>query len=322
MAEPADASVDPARWLRRRVANPDQAPLLLPGVPNALTARICEDAGFEAIYLSGAGLTNTLLGAPDIGLLTMTELVDQVAAIRDAVKLPIVVDADVGFGNAINVQRTVRALERAGASAIQLEDQVLPKRCGHFDGKAVISADEMVRKLQAALDARTHPDLLIVARTDARAVHGLDDACDRAERYPAAGADVAFVEAPLDRAEMEAITARVRGPLLVNIVEGGNSPPLSLAEAAEVGFDIVLYANTLMRAAITAMQRAAASLRQTGATTHLLGDIASWTERQRLVRKPEFDRLEERYTPGRRNEAPGDQPAFPPQSGLIDGTTA
>jgi 2-methylisocitrate lyase-like PEP mutase family enzyme len=304
MAEPAEASADPTHWLRRRVADPRQAPLLLPGVPNALTARICEEAGFEAVYLSGAGLTNTLLGAPDIGLLTMTELVNHVAAIRDAVRLPIVVDADVGFGNAINVQRTVRALERAGASAIQLEDQVLPKRCGHFNGKAVISAEEMVGKLRAALDARIHPDLLIVARTDARAVHGLDEACDRAEQYLAAGADVAFVEAPLDRAEMEAITARVRGPLLVNVVEGGNSPALSLAEAADVGFDIVLYANTLMRAAITAIQRAAAALLQTGATTGLLGDIASWSERQRLVRKPEFDRLEERYTPGRRDEVP------------------
>jgi 2-methylisocitrate lyase-like PEP mutase family enzyme len=303
MAEPAGASVDPTHWLRRRVADPGQAPLLLPGVPNALTARICEEAGFEAVYLSGAGLTNTLLGAPDIGLLTMTELAGQVAAIRDAVRLPIVVDADVGFGNAINVQRTVRALERAGASAIQLEDQVLPKRCGHFNGKAVISAEEMVGKIRAALDARTHPDLLIVARTDARAGHGLDEACDRAGRYLAAGADVAFVEAPLDLSELEAITTRLRGPLLVNVVEGGMSPALSLAEAAEMGFDIILYANTLMRAAITAMQRAAASLRQTGETTSLLDDMASWTERQRLVRKPEFDRLGERYAPGGRDQA-------------------
>lgn len=307
MPEPASAAADPAHWLRERVGDPARPPLLLPGVPNALTARICEEAGFEAVYLSGAGLTNMMLGVPDIGLLTMTELAGQVAAVRDAVRLPIVVDADVGFGNAINVQRTVRALERAGASAVQLEDQVLPKRCGHFDGKAVISAAEMVGKLRAALDARNHPDLLIVARTDARAVHGLDEACDRAEQYIAEGADVAFVEAPLDRSEMEAITARVPGPLLINLVEGGITPALSMAEAAEIGFDIVLYANTLMRAAITAMQRAAESLRQTGETTTLLDEIVSWTERQRLVRKADFDRLEERYAPRRHDQALRDQ---------------
>lgn len=307
MPEPAGTSVDPTHWLRERVGDPGRPPLLLPGVPNALTARICEEAGFEAVYLSGAGLTNMMLGVPDIGLLTMTELVGQVAAVRDAVRLPIVVDADVGFGNAINVQRTVRALERAGASAVQLEDQVLPKRCGHFDRKAVISAAEMVGKLQAALDARTHHDFLIVARTDARAVHGFDEACDRAEQYMAAGADVAFIEAPLDRSELEAISARVPGPLLVNLVEGGITPALSLSEAANMGFDIVLYANTLMRAAITAMQRAAASLRQTGETTSLLDEIVSWTERQRLVRKPEFDHLEERYAPRRHYQESGDQ---------------
>lgn len=186
-------------------------PLLLPGAPNALTARILEAVGFEAVYVSGAGVSNSFLGSPDIGLLTMPEIADHVAAIRDVVDIPIVVDADTGFGNALNVQRTVRVLERAGANAIQLEDQVTPKRCGHFDGKDVIDAAEMVGKIKAAVDARVDDQLLIVARTDARAEFGLDVACDRAARYLEAGADVIFVEAPHNREELAEIPRRVPG---------------------------------------------------------------------------------------------------------------
>src|SRR5690625_847004 len=170
--------------------------VLLPGAMNALAARIIEDTGFRAIYVTGAGVTNAALGMPDLGLITATEIAEQTARIRDVTALPLVVDADTGFGNALNTQRTVRALERAGASVIQLEDQTFPKRCGHFDDKSVIPAEEMVMKISAAVDARSSSDLLIMARTDAAATHGIDEAIERANRFVAAGADIRFVEGP------------------------------------------------------------------------------------------------------------------------------
>jgi 2-methylisocitrate lyase-like PEP mutase family enzyme len=287
-------SVTPHRRLRERIAS-GASPLLLPGAPNALTARVLEEAGFEAVYLSGAGVANSFLGSPDIGLLSFPEIVAHLAATRDVVDLPLVVDADTGFGNALNVQRTVRALERAGASAIQLEDQVMPKRCGHFDGKRVIDAEEMVGKIKAAADARHDDDLLIIARTDAYAGYGLDEACDRAARYQEAGADVLFVEAPGLVADLAQIPARVPGRHLVNIVEGGRTPVLPLAELGTLGFAIVLYANTLMRAGMAAMTTAARSLREHGDSLALTGQIASWQTRQELVRLTHFDALDELY---------------------------
>lgn len=285
------------RRLRERVARPGE-PLLLAGAPNAVTARILEEAQFEAVYVSGAGVTNTFLGAPDLGLLTLTEMVEHVSAIRDAVALPLVVDADTGFGNAISVQRTVVALERAGASAIQLEDQVNPKRCGHFDGKAMVSTEEMLGKVRAAVDARTDDDLMIIARTDALAAFGLEEACDRANRYLEAGADVAFVEAPRDRDELALIPQKVAGVQMANMVEGGLTPILPLGELGAMGYSIVLYANTAMRAAIFAMQRVAAVLREQGDSLSLGDEIASWDVRQRLVRRDEFERLETLYGTG------------------------
>jgi 2-methylisocitrate lyase-like PEP mutase family enzyme len=285
---------NPTLLLRELIARPGR-PLLLPGAPNALTARIIEDLGFDAVYLSGAGIANSYLGAPDIGLLTLPEVVGHISATRDAVSLPIVVDGDTGFGNALGMQRTVRMFERAGASGIQIEDQLAPKRCGHFLGKAVISAEEMVGKVKAAVDARVDDDFLIIARTDSRAELGLDAACERVARYLDAGADVAFVEAPQSVAELEAIPARVPGMHLANMVEGGFTPITSLAELGSFGFNIVLYANAAMRAAIVGMQAALAHLRDVGDTRQLDDRIASWAERQRLVRKPDFDRLDARY---------------------------
>ena len=287
----------PSARLRKRIGEGGD-PLLLPGAPNALTARLIEEVGFEAIYLSGAGIANTYLGAPDIGLVTLSELADHVGAMRDAVSLPIVVDGDTGFGNAINVARAVRLLERAGANAIQLEDQVSPKRCGHFEGKAVISTAEMVGKIKAATDVRQDDDFVLIARTDALALHGLADACDRAEAYLAAGADVAFVEAPVSRDELCSIPTRVSGPTMANIVEGGKTPPLTLDDLADAGFRIVLYANTAMRAAMLAMRSVLTHLHQTGDSLALRDQIASWDERQALVRKPEFDALDQRYAAG------------------------
>jgi len=274
----------------------DGPPVILPGAPNALTARVVEEAGFDAVYVSGAGLTNTYLGHPDIGLLTLSELASHVAAIADAVAIPVVVDADTGFGNAINVQRTVRMLERAGAAALQMEDQVSPKKCGHFDGKDVISQAEMVGKIRAAVDARHDDDLLIIARTDALATEGLDRALERVESYREAGADVLFVEAPQTTEQMRAIVEKVPGIHMANMVEGGRTPLTSRAELGELGFRIALYANTAMRGAVAGMRQVMSHLYEHGDTREAGDLLISWADRQNLVRKPEFDRLEQLYS--------------------------
>src|ERR1700688_100608 len=231
------------------------AAVVLPGVSNALAARVVADLGFPAAYVTGAGIANTFLGIPDNGLVTLTELVDHVAAIRDVFPGPLMVDADTGFGNAVNMVRTVKLLERAGADAIQIEDQVFPKRCGHFDGKAVIPAAEMVAKIKAAVDARSDPDLLIVARTDAIATQGFAAAIDRAHAFREAGADIGFVEAPLNEDQMKAI-AGLPWPQLANIVIGGKTPERSNNAMKKLGFAGVLYANTALQAAVLGMQRA------------------------------------------------------------------
>jgi 2-methylisocitrate lyase-like PEP mutase family enzyme len=270
-------------------------PLLLPGAPNALTARVLERTGFEAVYVSGAGVSNSFLGAPDIGLLSMPEMVGHVAAISDAVDIPLVVDADTGYGNALNVQRAIRMLERAGASAVQLEDQVTPKRCGHFEGKEVIETEEMIGKIKAAVDARLDDGLIIIARTDARAELGLQEACDRAARYLEAGADILFVEAPIDLDELAAIPRLVPAPHVANMVEGGHTPIVPLRDLGELGFAVVLYANTAMRAAITSMEHVAEELLRHGDSSSFTQQIATWEQRQNLVRKDAFDKLDLHY---------------------------
>ena len=284
----------PSAKLRGRVLA-GSSPLLLPGAPDALTARMLEDLGAEAVYVSGAGISNTFLGMPDVGLLTLTELVSHVSAMRDAVSLPLVVDADTGFGNAMNVRRTVRALERAGASAIQLEDQVMPKRCGHFVGKSVVPAEEMVQKIYSATDSRTDDNLLIIARTDARAEHGLAEACARARAYLEAGADITFIEAPQSVAELREIPRLVPGTHVVNMVEGGQTPILPLAELTELGFSVVLYANAVMRGGLLGMRRVAEHLLDKGDTLDVQDQMVTWAERQALVRKDAMDELEDSY---------------------------
>lgn len=267
--------------------------LTVPGAANALTARVIQDAGFECVYVTGAGVANTYLGVPDIGLLTYSELVSHVSVMREAVETPLIVDADTGFGNPVNVARTVRGLERAGASAIQLEDQTFPKRCGHFAGKDVVSKAEMVAKVRAAVDARDSAETLIIARTDAREVHGLDDACARAAAYREAGADVVFVEAPRSEAELETIASEVDGPQVVNIVLGGVTPMLPERRLAELGFAIALHANLPLLAGLHGMQQVLRLLR---AGESLDGaPIATWAERQRLARRAEFAELEQKY---------------------------
>src|SRR5271168_4157801 len=216
--------------------------VILPGAPNALAARIIADLGFKAIYLTGAGLTNMHLGLPDLGFMDLSQVADHVLAIRGVVELPLIVDIDTGFGNAINVAHTVRTLEQAGASAVQLEDQHAPKRCGHFEGKELISAEEMVGKVRAAADARRQ-DMVIIARTDACAVEGFAAAIDRASRYIEAGADMTFVEAPQTLEDLRAVPKRLAAPQLLNMVLGGKTPIVDAAAAAEMGFSLVLYAN-------------------------------------------------------------------------------
>jgi len=270
--------------------------LLVPGAANALAARIIEDLGFEAVYVSGAGITNTFWGMPDLGFVSLTEMAQHTATIREAVNVPIVVDADTGFGNALNVRHTVRVLERAGADAIQLEDQTMPKRCGHFDNKSVISTEEMVGKVKAAVDARSSRDLLIIARSDALAVEGFDATVERVQRYIEAGADVTFVEAPQDTEEIRKIPQLLSVPQVVNIVVGGKTPVVGQEELAAMRYGLVLYANVALQGAIAGMQTALKQLKATGRVDGASSAIASFTERQRLVKKPFFDELDRKYS--------------------------
>jgi len=271
------------------------AALLLPGVANALAARIVADQGFTAAYVTGAGIANTFLGVPDIGLVTVTELAQHVAAIRAAFPGPLVVDADTGFGNPLNMVRTVELLERAGADALQIEDQVFPKRCGHFAGKEVIPAAEMVAKVKAAVDTRRDRDLLIIARTDAIAPEGFEAAIERAAAYHDAGADVTFVEAPTTMEQIADIPRRLPWPQLANIVLGGRTPELPNEKLRELGYAGVIYANVALQAAVKGMQAALGELRRKGHMGEATGMVADFAERQRLVHKDHYDALERKY---------------------------
>ena len=271
------------------------AALLLPGVSNALAARVVADQGFAAAYVTGAGIANTFFGVPDIGLVTVTELAEHVAAIREAFPGPLVVDADTGFGNALNMMRTVTLLERAGADALQIEDQVFPKRCGHFAGKHVIPAAEMVEKVKAAVDTRRDRDLLIIARTDAIAPEGFEAALARAAAYHDAGADVTFVEAPTSMEQIADIPRRLPWPQLLNIVIGGRTPELPNEKVKELGYAGVIYANVALQAAVLGMQAALGELRRKGSMGDATRLVADFSERQRLVHKDEFDALERKY---------------------------
>ncbi|MBF8178014.1 MAG: isocitrate lyase/PEP mutase family protein [Burkholderiaceae bacterium] len=269
--------------------------LLVPGAFNALSARVIADLGYEALYITGAGVTNMYFGMPDQGFIGLNELADHTARIRDAVDIPIIVDADTGFGNALNVRHTIRTLERAGADAVQLEDQVSPKRCGHFNGKEVISCAEMVGKIHAAVDARSDAGMLIMARTDARSVHGFDDALERAARYSEAGADILFVEATETADEIRKLPQLLDKPQLMNLVIGGKTPIFNADELADLGYGIVLYANAALQGAVAGMQQALTVLRDTHRLDEDPALVSPFSERQRLVNKPYFDQLEKKY---------------------------
>jgi len=265
-------------------------PLVAPGVYDALTASIATEAGFDALYLSGAAIAYTKLGRPDIGLVSMTEVAQVIELVRQRVDTPLIVDADNGYGNALNVQRTVRTFERAGATAIQLEDQTLPKRCGHLQDKSLIPATEMAGKVKAAVDARTSADTLIVARTDAVAVEGFDSAIERASLYADAGADVLFVEAPRSREQLEAIHGSLghRLPLLVNMVEGGDTPLMTAEELGALGYSIVIFPGGIARAIARTAQDYYRSLRAHG-TNQPFGDrMFQFNELNALIGTPEM----------------------------------
>ncbi|MBP7337513.1 isocitrate lyase/PEP mutase family protein [Niveispirillum sp.] len=270
--------------------------VIVPGAFNALSAKVVEDLGYEAIYVTGAGVTNMWFGMPDQGFMGLAEIADHTARIRDTVEVPLLVDADTGFGNALNVYHTVRTLERAGADCIQLEDQVAPKRCGHFNGKDVISTEEAVSKIKAAVDARRDPDLLIMARTDAAAVHGFEAAVERAQKFAEAGADILFVEAVTRADEVRALPQRLDKPQLMNMVIGGKTPIFNATELAGLGYGIVLYANAALQGAVMGMQKALTTLRDEKAVTEDSGLVTPFAERQRLVGKPQWDALDKRYS--------------------------
>ncbi len=271
--------------------------VIAPGVYDALTAAIAAEAGFSALYVSGAAIAYTRLGRPDLGLVSMNEVAETVALLRDRVPTPLIVDADNGYGNALNVQRTVRVFERAGASAIQLEDQTMPKRCGHLRDKALVATGDMVGKLHAALDARASGETLIIARTDAVAVEGLDRAIERARRYAEAGADILFVEAPQSRDQLEAVTAALQGlcPLMANIVDGGDTPPLPRAELARLGFRLVIFPGGIVRALARTAQDYYRSLAEHGSNLPFAGRMFDFTGLNALIGTPEMLALGSAY---------------------------
>jgi 2-methylisocitrate lyase-like PEP mutase family enzyme len=269
--------------------------LVAPGAFDGLSARLVEEAGFEAVYLSGGAVARSM-GVPDIGLVTMSEVIERAAQVVAAVKIPVIADADTGYGNALNLVRAIREFERAGVAAIHIEDQVTPKRCGHLEGKEVISLPEMEKKIEAALATRTDRDLVIIGRTDARAVHGLEEAIRRGKAFARLGADAVFVEAPQSEAELEKIAQSLRDvPLLVNMFKGGKTPFLPAPRLEAMGFRIVILPSETQRAAIHAMKEVLALLKRDGSTEAMDDRLASFKERDRIVGLSEWENLEQYY---------------------------
>jgi len=287
-----------AETLRARFA---RKPIVVaPGVYDAFSGLIATQAGFETLYVSGAAIAYTRLGRPDIGLVSMSEVAQTVTLIRDRVGAHLVVDADTGYGNAINVVRTVQLYEQAGVAGIQLEDQVMPKKCGHMSGKLLIGADEMAGKVRAAAAARRDPDLLIIARTDAVAVTGVDDAIARARTFAEAGADALFVEAPTSEDDIERVATELRdvAPLVFNWAEGGRTPPLSLERIAELGFSLVIYPIGALLAATAGIRALMATLKADGTPVAAMPGLPSFGEFTDLIGLPEIQELEQRFSGG------------------------
>jgi 2-methylisocitrate lyase-like PEP mutase family enzyme len=285
------------RQLRNQLAGSE--PVVAPGVYDCLTAKLVEEAGFQAVAVTGAGVAASVLGVPDVGLVTMTESLTQTRNITRAIEIPVVADCDTGYGNPVNAQRTVREYEDAGVAALFIEDQVFPKRCGHFAGKQVISQEEMAQKIRAAVDARRDPELVLIARTDARAVEGLDGALSRARAYVDAGADMIFVEAPQSADELARVAAGLaplRVPLMVNLVEGGKTPLIPVPELGKLGFRLVTYSGSLQKTAIASMRGFLESLRNDGDVgAYYPSKMVSLEDRSKLLALPHFFELEQRY---------------------------
>jgi 2-methylisocitrate lyase-like PEP mutase family enzyme len=268
--------------------------VVAPGVYDGLSARVAQEAGFGAVYVSGGAISRST-GVPDIGLLTMSEVIDRTRQIVDAVACPVIADADTGYGGVLNVARTVREFERVGVAGLHLEDQVMPKRCGHYENKSIVETRTMVARLRAALEARSDPRLIIIARTDARAVEGLEGAIARARRYAEAGADMIFVEAPQSEAEIAAIADAIDAPLVINMFAGGKTPLLTAARLRELGYALMIVPSDLQRAAIHGMQRAAETLLREGSTASFAESMVSFAEREQLVGLDQYVALDDRY---------------------------
>ena len=280
--------------LRALIARPGC--IVAPGVADALAARLVALEGFEAAYMTGFGTSLTRLGAPDVGLLTATEMVDNASRIVDASGLPVIADADTGYGNPINMRRTIRDYEKAGVAGVHVEDQVWPKRCGHLAGKRVIPAAEMVAKIRAACDARVDADFVIIARCDAIAVEGLESALERGEQYREAGADMLFIEAPVGRAEVERVAGHFKGvPLLYNMAASGKTPDLPADELGRLGFKLAIYPNWIILAAIPAMRAMLRELKAKGSIADIRGKVADFKEFTEIAGLPEIQELEARY---------------------------
>jgi 2,3-dimethylmalate lyase len=270
--------------------------IVAPGAFDPLAARLVEAAGFAAVYMTGFGTSAALLGRPDVGLLTMTEMADNAGRIAACVDIPVIADADTGYGNPLNVIRTVGVYEAAGVAGLHIEDQVAPKKCGHMEGKQVIGAEEMAQKVRAAVDARTDPDFVIIARTDARAVEGLDSALDRARRYRDAGADALFIEALVSEAEIEAAMQEFPDvPLLFNWAEGGKTPPVGLDRLTELGYRIVIFPIATLLAATAGMRRVLAEIAAAGTPAAVLGDLPTFGEFTDFIGLPDVREIEQRY---------------------------
>ncbi|MFC4001612.1 oxaloacetate decarboxylase [Prauserella oleivorans] len=296
LGDRAGTAVSPRKRLRELLVSGQ--PVVAPGAYDALSARLVEQAGFDVVYMTGFGSTASLIGRPDVGLLSGAEMIDNATRIVSAVDVPVIADADTGYGNALNVLRTVRSYEQAGVAGIHLEDQVMPKKCGHMSGKAVIGREEMVGKIRAAAAARRDPDFVLIARTDAAAVHGLDDAIARAKSYADAGADVLFVEAPTSEEGIERVAGELRGvaPLVFNWAEGGRTPPMPLDRIAELGFSLVIFPIGTLLAATAGIRSLLDVLRRDGTPAAALPAVPSFGEFTDLMGLPEVNELEQRFS--------------------------
>jgi methylisocitrate lyase len=270
--------------------------VVAPGVYDCLSAKLAQRAGFKLVAITGAGVAASVLGYPDMGLVTMTEVLSQTKNIVKAVNIPVFADCDTGYGNPLNVFRTVQEFEDAGVAGLFIEDQLAPKRCGHFKGKELISKEEMVKKIEAALDARRDPDLVIMARTDARGVYGLDHAIERAKAYVKAGADMIFIEAPQTIEELRKVAKSVEVPTMANMVEGGKTPLVSVRALEEMGFKIVVFSGSAQKIAIKSMQELFNTLKMTGSLEHVSNKIVSLSDRSELLELWRFYEMEKKYT--------------------------